>query len=226
MQTVNHPSPAERIRTISLQSPTLTLAVAGYPTIQSAWHQLCTSADLLIAVESSSPLMKAPIDGLAELTDSSPLDLPESVRGLAWLRGRVCPVDSALVRLEVESAVWADASGASPATRAELQAAMPDPFWRDEGAWLQHLDADHPDLLALLARRLPRSLRGRHLRPLALDRYGITVRAECDARSHDARSHDVRLPFAVPADDPQALSRALRVLIGCPFLGGVRRRST
>ena len=35
---------------------------------------------------------------------------------------------------------------------------------------------------------------------------------------------DVRLPFAQPVDDILGLSQAIRVLMGCPFVNGLRAR--
>jgi hypothetical protein len=60
--------------------------------------------------------------------------------------------------------------------------------------------------------------RGR-IRPLGLDRYGVRLRIE----GSDG-DHDVRLPFAAPVDDVGGLSKAIRVLIGCPFANGLRAR--
>jgi len=62
-------------------------------------------------------------------------------------------------------------------------------------------------------------LRRGRVRPLGLDRYGVRLRIE----SADG-DHDVRLPFTRPVDDVTALSQAIRVLMGCPFLNGLRAR--
>ena len=40
----------------------------------------------------------------------------------------------------------------------------------------------------------------------------------------DDGDHDVRLPFAKPVDDVTGLSQAIRILMGCPFLNGLRAR--
>jgi hypothetical protein len=67
--------------------------------------------------------------------------------------------------------------------------------------------------------RLPATLRGGRVRPLGLDRYGVQLRVETDDGDHD-----VRLPFPTPVNDVVGLSRAIRVLMGCPFLNGLRAR--
>ena len=58
---------------------------------------------------------------------------------------------------------------------------------------------------------------GGRVRPLGLDRYGVQLRVE-----NDEGDHDVRLAFAKPVDDVTGLSQAIRILMGCPFLNGLR----
>jgi hypothetical protein len=124
-----------------------------------------------------------------------------------------------LIRLVLDSAVLADSGGAAAVRPGELRAARPDPFREWESAWLQHIDGDRTEMMAALARHLPVRLRGGSVHPLAIDRYGITLRVE-----GPDTDHDVRLPFAGPVDDARSLSRALRILAGCPFLNHLRRR--
>lgn len=125
----------------------------------------------------------------------------------------------ALMRLEIESVVVADATGAESVAVGALLGARPDPFCAMESSWLQHLDSAHRDVVDRLAVRLPAALRRGRVRPLGLDRYGVQLRVE-----GDNGDHDVRLPFASPVDDVTGLSRAIRVLMGCPFLNGLRAR--
>src|SRR6476661_593282 len=54
---------------------------------------------------------------------------------------------------------------------------------------------------------------------MGLDRYGVQLRVEGDDGDHDER-----LPFANPVDDVTGLSQAIRILMGCPFLNGLRAR--
>ncbi|MBF6214209.1 DUF2470 domain-containing protein [Nocardia puris] len=179
-----------------------------------------------------------------ELTDHAPLPLREPVRALVWLRGTVRAVPaqaqrvlagevakdnpdpalldvghtSTLLRLVINTAVVADSTGAESVCVEELRTARPDPFCELESAWLQHMDTDHADVIAQLARHLPPRLQTGSVHPLAIDRYGVTLRVE----GHDG-DHDFRLPFSAPADDVESLSRAVRTLAGCPFLNGLRR---
>jgi hypothetical protein len=124
-----------------------------------------------------------------------------------------------LVRLEIESAVLADSTGAESVGTNALLAARPDPFCVIESGWLRHIDDAHPEVIDRLAVRLPAPLRRGRIRPLGLDRYGVSLRVE-----HDAGDRDARLPFARPVDNVAGLSQAIRLLMGCPFLNGLRVR--
>ena len=127
----------------------------------------------------------------------------------------------ALLRLDVASVVAADADGAESVGPAELLAARPDPFCQIESTLVWHLDTAHPDVVARLVSRLPAPLRRGRVRPLGVDRCGMRFRVE-----RADGDHDVRLSFHAPVRDMAGLSRAVRVLMGCPFLHGLRARSS
>jgi hypothetical protein len=124
-----------------------------------------------------------------------------------------------LLRLEIASIVVTDATGAEAVSVADLLAARPDPFCEIESNVLWQLDNAHGDVVARLVSRLPAPLRRGHVRPLGLDRYGVRFRIE----GNDG-DHDIRLPFHKPVDDMIGLSQAIRVLMGCPFINGLRAR--
>lgn len=124
-----------------------------------------------------------------------------------------------LLRLEIASVVVTDATGAEPVSVDDLLAARPDPFCGVESGLLRHLDSAHSDVVARLVSRLPAPLRRGHVRPLGLDRYGVRFRVE-----GDDRDHDVRMSFHKPVDDMTGLRQAIRVLMGCPFINGLRAR--
>jgi Protein of unknown function (DUF2470) len=193
----------------------------------------------------------AGVQAVLEMTDYAPLPLREPVRSLVWIRGRLHGVpdsevaalldliaakdpnpallqvnsDSvvdtryALMRLEIESVVVADSTGAESVGLSALLGARPDPFCAMESCWLQHMESAHREVVDRLATRLPMPLRRGRVRPLGLDRYGVQLRVE-----NDEGDHDVRLPFAKPVDDVTGLSQAIRILMGCPFLNGLRAR--
>lgn len=124
-----------------------------------------------------------------------------------------------LLRLEIDSVVVTDATGAEPVSVRDLLAARPDPFCEIESTLLWHLATAHNDVVARLVSRLPASLRRGQVRPLGLDRYGVRFRVE----GNDG-DRDIRLPFHKPVDDMNGLRQAIRVLMGCPFVNGLRAR--
>jgi hypothetical protein len=124
-----------------------------------------------------------------------------------------------LARLEIESVVAADSTGAEAVDVRTLLAARPDPFCAFESCWIRHLDTAHLDVVARLAARLPARLRRGDVHPLGVDRYGVRLRVE----TADG-DHDVRLPFREPVDDVTGLGQAIRLLMGCPFVNGLRAR--
>lgn len=247
------PSTAERIRSACARTADSMLAIPGCDPIATTVHHLRPRGDAIVAVDTDSIANALAwqsgtggLPGVLELTDRTPLQLREPVRSLVWLRGTVRPLaphiegdvlddvasehphpglldaghTTSLLWLELDSAVVADATGADSVDVLDLRGAAPDPFWEMETDWLQHLDDDYADVIDQLARRVPPALRRGRIRPLALDRYGITLRVEGD---HE--DSDVRLPFNQPVDDVDALSKAVRVLIGCPFMNGIRKRA-
>ncbi|KZF04021.1 MAG: DUF2470 domain-containing protein [Rhodococcus sp. (in: high G+C Gram-positive bacteria)] len=251
--TTTGPSTAERVRSACARAEDAALAIEGSEPVLTTLHHLRSNGEIVLAVPTESAAgviawrpTRSGVPAVLELTDHAPLPLREPVRSLVWLRGELRPVPASLMRpvaaavaaehphgalldvghstvllrLILSSAVVADSTGAEPVAVDDLLAAAPDPFWEMETSWLQHLDADHTDLVNQLARRLPPSLRQGRIRPLGIDRYGIRLRIESDYGDND-----VRLGFAEPVDDTTALSRAIRVLAGCPFLNGLRARS-
>ena len=67
------------------------------------------------------------------------------------------------------------------------------------------------------------ALSRRRVRPLGLDRYGVRLRVE-GGGADGGDDHDVRLPFPEPVHDITGLGRAIRLLMGCPFVNGLRAR--
>jgi hypothetical protein len=181
---------------------------------------------------------------MVELIDLAPVPLREPIRGLLWITGWLHNLEAAaarqlalsvaetrpdprlldlghgasLLRLVPASMVVADADGTNPVSLAEFAAAEPDPFCGQEAGWLRHLEISHTDVVSLLTRHIPEQLRGGHVRPLGLDRYGLRLRVE--ALELD---HDVRLAFSRPITTPAELATELRRLVGCPFLAHHQR---
>jgi hypothetical protein len=228
------------------------LAVEGVEPASSPVHHLLDDGSFAITVPDDGILAgmvvaagSAGVQAVLEMTDYAPLPLREPVRSLVWIRGRLHSVPAgevsalldliaaedpnpallqvnseyALMRLEIESVVVADSTGAESIGVGALLGASPDPFCAMESCWLKHMESAHREVVDRLASRLPMPLRRGRVRPLGLDRYGVQLRVE-----GDDGDHDVRLPFAKPVDDVTGLSQAIRILMGCPFLNGLRAR--
>jgi hypothetical protein len=213
-------------------------------------HHVHRDGTVTALLADEHPLVAAACGGgatvLVEVVDLAPVPLREPVRGLLWISGwlrtlvgsdaRDVAVQVAetradprlldlghgatLVRLEPASLVLADSEGTNPVALDEFTAAEPDPFCGQEAGWLRHLELSHPDVVGQLVRHLPDNLRGGHVRPLGLDRYGLRLRVE--TLGDNESDHDVRLAFGQPLSTAHELAIELRRLVGCPFLAATR----
>jgi hypothetical protein len=241
MTLANCPAPtmAERIRSTSVRADGALLAVERAEPLTTPLHHLLADGSFAVGVPVGGAVAAqlSDCDGtgaqaVLELADYAPLPLREPVRSLVWIRGRLHQVSPPavhelleddtrylLARLEIESVVVTDTDGAEAVDAAALLAARPDPFCAFESCWIRHLDTAHRDVVARLAARLPARLRRGDVRPLGVDRYGMRLRVE----SADG-DRDIRLPFRKPVDDVTGLGQAVRLLMGCPFVNGLRAR--
>jgi Protein of unknown function (DUF2470) len=92
----------------------------------------------------------------------------------------------------------------------EYALASPDPVADGEAALLGHLIADHAGELDALVGLLPATVlaRARRVLPVALDRYGLVLRA-----TGPAGDTDLRLPFRQPLTCPRELSHRMGELL-------------
>jgi len=225
-RTTLGPSTAERMRSASARATDAVLAVAGSDPAVTSLHHLRTDGTAVLATPmdcaaAALTWQAGPggVPAVLELTDYAPLALREPVRSLVWLRGTLTAVSGQDER-DLADAVAAenphptllDVGHDATLLRLRLESAV---VADSNGAEAVTID----DLVEMLARRLSPTLRTGRVRPLGIDRYGVRLRIE-DATG----DRDVRLDFAEPADDAFALSRALRVLVGCPFVNGLRTR--
>ncbi|MFD9355456.1 DUF2470 domain-containing protein [Streptomyces sp. NPDC060031] len=156
-----------------------------------------------------------------EFTDVAPTPVRDRVRARATLLGRLLtPYDdqgAGSTCVEFRQAVLETADGRSYVGLDELDAARPDPLAPYEAGMLTHLLDDHAELVTLLLRLVrpaPVAAVVRAL-PLAMDRYGITLRLE-ERSGH----RDVRLPFPSPLDDVEQSGAQIQALFSA-----ARRRS-
>jgi hypothetical protein len=203
-------------------------------------HHVHVDASVTVLLPDDHELTSStPVTAMVELVDVAPVPLREPVRGLLWITGRLVAVGldearevalglveqrpdprlldlghgATMLRLSPLSMVVADADGTHPVTAESFAGSPEDPFCHQEAGWLRHLELSHTDVIHTLSRHLPDRLRGGHVRPLGLDRYGLRLRVE-----GIEGDHDVRLAFARPIATLDELSVELRRLVGCPFL--------
>ncbi|MFD5325770.1 DUF2470 domain-containing protein [Streptomyces sp. NPDC127092] len=149
-----------------------------------------------------------------ELTDVSPVPVRDRVRARVTLSGLVAaPYDAdsgESTCMEFGQAVLQDAHGRTYVTLEQLQAAEPDPLADCEAAMLHHLVAGHPELVTLLLRLVAPAARRGLVRalPLAIDRYGLTLRLE-----YAATQRDVRLPFPTPLTEVDQAGLQIHALL-------------
>jgi hypothetical protein len=191
-----------------------------------------TDGDVSAALRSSAD---GDLAALLMVTDHAPVPLREPVRAQTWLSGWLTPVrerdqrsaalafaevapvadlldvgrGATLLRLDLAEVVLGECGAVTEVTPEDYLAAAPDPLAELEAAALQHLDAAHPEELALLRSRVPGASRaGEVVRPLALDRCGFRLRIE-QRRGH----RDVRVPFAEPVTTAAELGTAVHRLL-------------
>lgn len=145
-----------------------------------------------------------------ELADPAPLPVRDRIRARVRVNGTAAfdvhtegllRIHPYAVELEVEGRRM-------PIDAAELAVTPPDPFAEAEGTFLSHLAECHPAALDALRRRLPAELQRARVVPVALDRFGIVLRAE-HAESH----RDVAIDFAAPVGPAGDLRTALQALL-------------
>ncbi|MGX7758450.1 DUF2470 domain-containing protein [Streptomyces angustmyceticus] len=137
-----------------------------------------------------------------ELTDIAPTPVRDRLRARVTVTGLLAaPYDAEATKstcMEFGQAVLEDDQGRAYVTLQALEATELDPIATSEAAMLTHLVDDHSKVVPLLLRLVrPHPDHGilRAL-PVAMDRYGVTLRLEYP-RSH----RDVRLPFKTPVTD-------------------------
>ncbi|MFJ3837435.1 DUF2470 domain-containing protein [Streptomyces sp. NPDC090054] len=223
------PTEAERVRSILAAAHSMTVVVDG---VRSEVRQL-DGGDVLgrFHLHPAAPAAghSTPADDdrpaiRLEFTDIAPTPVRDRVRARVTVLGHLLTPyadensaagDSTCV--EYGRAILETSEGTSYIGLEELDEAWPDPLAPYEAGMLTHLLDDHPELVTLLlrlVRPLPSAVVVRAL-PLALDRYGITLRLE-ERRGH----RDVRLAFPSPLDDVEQSGAQIQAL-----LSAARRRS-
>ncbi|MEU0302658.1 DUF2470 domain-containing protein [Streptomyces sp. NPDC006175] len=199
---VTHPSPAERVLSILTAAQSMTVVSDGLDPVEV--HRLDgTPAMGHIHLHepseagSAQPGPRVPVR--LEFTDIAPTPVRERTRARVTVTGLLTTpysTDAAeSTCMEFGQAVFEDHRGRAFVTLDTLQETDPDPIATSEAAMLTHLVDDHGELVPLLLRLVqPQPEKGvTRVLPLAMDRYGVTLRLE-----YPGTHRDVRLPFAKP----------------------------
>ncbi|UJB45901.1 DUF2470 domain-containing protein [Streptomyces sp. A1-5] len=195
------PTAAERVRSILTVAHSMTVVSDG---VRSEVHRLDgAGATGLFHLHAPCERVDAPSAGRVpvrlELTDIAPTPVRDRLRARVTVAGLLAaPYNSgseSSTCLEFGQAVLEDAAGRSYVTLQELEVAELDPLAKGEAEMLTHLVDAHGEFVPLLLRLVRPVPEAGVLRalPVAMDRYGITLRLEYP-RSH----RDVRLPFTTP----------------------------
>ncbi|MGA5515799.1 DUF2470 domain-containing protein [Streptomyces pseudogriseolus] len=210
------PGAAERARSVLAAAWSCTVTAEGTREELVGAHTVTDDGRVLLDVPEDGALHAAALcaprgepSAVLEFADVAPVPVRERVRARVWLAGWFSAEDGRLA-LRPTRVVLRRPSGALLVGPDEFAAAAPDPLAGAEARLLTHLADCHADAVDRLTRLVdPASLQGAvRVRPLAVDRHGLTLRIE-RARTDG----DVRLPFHAPADDVAQLTERMHVLL-------------
>ncbi|MFE3882218.1 DUF2470 domain-containing protein [Streptomyces lydicus] len=149
-----------------------------------------------------------------ELTDIAPTPVRDRVRARVTVTGLLAaPYSTEATKstcMECGQAVLEDAGECTYVTLHALEATDLDPIATSEAGMLTHLLDSHAEIVPLLLRLVrPRPGNGMlRALPLAMDRYGLTLRLE-----YPHTHHDVRLPFKTPVTDIDQVGPQVHALL-------------
>ncbi|CAL9599295.1 hypothetical protein SUDANB58_05404 [Streptomyces sp. enrichment culture] len=210
------PAAAERARSVLAAAWSCAVTAQGGREELVGAHTVTDDGRLFLEVPEDSALLGAALcaprgepSAVLEFADVAPVPVRDRVRARLWLAGRLALADGRLA-FHPTRGVLRQPSGAVVVGPQELASAAPDPLAAAEARLLTHLADCHGDAVERLTRLVdPGSLYGAvRVRPLAVDRHGLTLRIE-RARAHG----DVRLPFHAPADTVAQLTERMHALL-------------
>lgn len=210
------PAAAEQARSVLAAAWSCAVTAEGGREEFVGAHTVADDGRVLLRVPEDSVLLAVAIcaprgepSGVLEFADVAPVVVRGRIRSRLWLAGRFALEDGDLA-FRPTRVVLRRPSGAVVVDADEFAAARPDPLALAEAGLLTHLADCHGDAVERLTRLVDAdSLYGAvRVRPLAVDRHGLTLRIE-RARAHG----DVRLPFHAPADDIAQLTERVHVLL-------------
>ncbi|MDT0612556.1 DUF2470 domain-containing protein [Streptomyces lancefieldiae] len=210
------PAAAEQARSVLATAWSCAVTAEGGREEFVGAHTVADDGRVLLHVPEDSALLAAAIcaprgepSAVLEFADVAPVPVRARIRARLWLAGWCSPQDGHLA-FRPTRVVLRQPSGAVVVDVDEFAAAAPDPLATAEARLLTHLADCHGDAVERLTRLVDAdTLHGAvRVRPLAVDRHGLTLRVERE-RGHG----DVRLPFHAPADDVARLTERVHVLL-------------
>ncbi|RII08664.1 hypothetical protein DSC45_32990 [Streptomyces sp. YIM 130001] len=215
---VKQPTPAERVHSILSAAQSMTVITDG---THRAVHRLDNSG-AMGHIHLHPPLDEPSVHTAAhsrtpvrlEFTDIAPTSVRDRIRARLTVTGLLCEPyaddEPEGTCMEFGQAMLRDAEGRHFVTLDDLSRTAPDPLAAHESVMLTHLLDSHRELIPLLVRLVrPRPSKGM-LRaiPLAMDRYGLTLRLE-----YPEAHADVRLPFATQVRSAEEAGPRIRGLL-------------
>ena len=215
---LTQPSPAERVRSILAVAHSMTVSADG---LHREVHRFDGAGamghvHLHAPSEAGQTLQPTRVPARLEFADIAPTPVRERLRARLTLTGLLpAPyrADSAeSTCMEFGQAVLEDDTGRWFVTLDALQAAEPDPIARHEADLLTHLTDSHGELVLMLLRLVKPQQRQRQRMvravPVAMDRYGLTLRLE-----YSGSHRDIRLPFPTPVADIEQATPQIHALL-------------
>ncbi|MER7394683.1 DUF2470 domain-containing protein [Streptomyces sp. NPDC000151] len=203
------PTAAERVLSIMSAAHSMTVVSDGLATevrrldgagAMGHIHLHAPAEDAGTGTGTHGDAMRVPVR--LEFTDIAPTPVRDRLRARVTVTGLLLtPYDATSEKstcMEFGQAVLEDAGHRAFIPLHTLAATELDPLATREADMLTHLMDEHSELLPLLlrlVRPLPRKGMTRAL-PVAMDRYGVTLRLE-----YPHTHRDVRLPFKAPVTD-------------------------
>lgn len=210
------PTAAQRARSVLAAAWSCAVTADGAREDLVGAHAVSDDGRVLLHVPDDSALLAAAVcaprgepSAVLEFADVAPVPVRNRVRARLWIAGWFVPDGPHLV-LRPTRVLLRRPSGAAVVGLEDFASTGPDPLATAEAQLLTHLADAHGDAVERLTRLVePESLHGAvRVRPLAVDRHGLTLRIE-RARTHG----DVRLPFHAPADTVGDLTERMHVLL-------------
>ncbi|MGC3003090.1 DUF2470 domain-containing protein [Streptomyces sp. G35A] len=210
------PGAAERARSVLTAAWSCTVTAEGTREELVGAHTVTDDGRVLLRVPEDSALLTAAIcaprgepSAVLEFADVAPVPVRDRVRARLWLAGWFS-VQGGHLAFQATRVVLRRPSGAVVVDLDDFATAAPDPLVTAEARLLTHLADCHADAVERLTRLVGTA--GLHgavrVRPLAVDRHGLTLRIE-----RVRTGGDVRLPFHRPADDVAQLTERMHVLL-------------